>query len=80
VLVFVKVKIPSADTLVAQHPIGRRELSHNQPASAEVFDEAAEDSVSNSGHGREHRSWSNADVADGEGVWKGAQGWLIAGF
>src|SRR5208283_3552186 len=63
-LVFIKVKVASADALVAQDAVGRSELGHDQPASAQVFDEAAEDGIGDSGHGSQHGGGSDADVAD----------------
>jgi len=66
VLVFVKVKIASADALIAKHSVGRGELGHDQAASAEVLDEAAEDGVGDSGHGGEDGGGRDADVAYAE--------------
>jgi len=53
VLVFVEVEVASADSLVAEEAVGGGELGHDQAASAEVFDEAAEDGVGDTGHGGE---------------------------
>src|SRR6266478_3308501 len=72
-LVFVEVQIASADTLVAEHAVGRGELGHNQPASAEILDEAAKDGVGDAGHGSEHGGGGDSDPADqkagGEHPW-----------
>ena len=59
-LVFVEMEI-SLGLLVfsAQHAIGGRELGHDQAASAEIADEAAEDRIRNARHGREHGCGSN---------------------
>jgi hypothetical protein len=65
-LVFVKVEITPADALVAQHAVGRGELGHDQSASAEVLDEAAEDGIGYSGHRGEDGGGGDADVAYAE--------------
>src|ERR1700731_3230195 len=62
-LVLIKVKVASADALVAQNAIGRGELGHDQPASPEVLDEAAKDGVGDSGHGGQDGGGRDADVA-----------------
>src|SRR6266852_3498055 len=67
VLVFVEMKVASPNAKIAQDAVGRGELGHNQAASAEVLDEAAEDGVGNAGHGREHGGGSDADAADLQG-------------
>jgi hypothetical protein len=64
VLVLIKMKVPSADALVAHHSVGRGELGHDQPASTEVFDEAAENGVGHAGHGCEDGCGRDADAAN----------------
>ena len=49
-LVFIEMEITlGLLVLLAKHAVGRGELSHDEPAAAEVADEAAEDCVSNAG-------------------------------
>src|SRR5215813_656892 len=42
------------------------ELSHDQPATAQIPDEAAENGVGHARHGREHRRWSNGHTSDAQ--------------
>ena len=64
-LVFVKMQIALSFLIfLTQNTIGRGELGHDQPASAQVADEAAEDSVGHAGHGREHGGRSDFHAAD----------------
>ena len=63
-LVLVKMKVPPLDPLVTQHAVSRSELGHDQPASAQALDEAAEDRVSDAGHRRKHCGGTNLHVAD----------------
>ena len=54
VLVFIEVEIALGLLIfLAEHAVGRGELGHDQAASAQVADEAAEDGVGDAGHGRE---------------------------
>jgi hypothetical protein len=60
VLVFIEMQIAlGLLILLAQHAVGRGELGHDQAASAEVADEAAEDGVGDAGHGSEHGGGSD---------------------
>jgi hypothetical protein len=61
------MKVSSADALVAQHTVSRGELGHDQAASAKALDEAAEDSVGDARHGREHSGGGDRDVANLQG-------------
>ena len=72
-LVFIEVQVASADALVAEHAVGGGELGHDQAASAEILDEAAEDGVGDAGHGGEDGGGRDADVANGEGSGKRAR-------
>jgi len=66
VLVFVKVKIALGLLILhAEDAVGRRELGHDEAASAEVADEAAEDGVGDAGHGGEDGRGGDGDGADG---------------
>jgi len=52
VLVFVEVKIALGFFVFgAEDPVGGGEFSHDEAAASEVADEAAEDSIGDSGHG-----------------------------
>ena len=64
------MQVATADALVAQHAVGRSELGHDQAASAQVLDEAAEDGVGDAGHGGEDGGGGDADVADLQGRWE----------
>ena len=48
---------------VAQDAVSRGELGHDQTAAAEVANEAAEDSIRNTGHGREDGGRGNGHAA-----------------
>ncbi len=68
---FVVVKVQIALALgfaAAEQPVGRGELGHDEPASTEVFDEAAEDSVRHPGHRGENRGGRNPHIADQDGI------------
>ena len=76
VLVFVEVEIALGLLIfLAQNSVGRGELGHDETASAEVADEAAEDGVGDAGHGREDSGWGDCDRADlqggGNNLWDG---------
>ena len=73
-LVFVEVQVASANALIAEDAVGGGELGHDQAASAEIFDEAAEDGVGDSGHRGQDGGGRDADVAYGEGRGEGARG------
>src|ERR1039457_6057599 len=67
------MKVASADALVAQYAVGRGELSHDEAATAEILDEAAEDGVGDAGHGREHGGGGDREVANLQGRGKHAR-------
>ena len=74
VLVFVEVEIAlGLLVLLAEHAVGRGELGHDQAASAQVADEAAEDGVGDAGHGGEDRRGGDGDGADGKAGRDGLQ-------
>jgi hypothetical protein len=81
-LVFIEMEVASANALIAEDAVGGGEFGHDQAASAEILDEAAEDGVGDSGHRGKHGGGSDADVADGEGSGENARGGLarIAGW
>ena len=58
------MKVASPNAKVAQDAVSRSELGHDQAASAQVLDEAAEDGVGYAGHGRKHGGRSDADIPD----------------
>src|ERR1700680_5276105 len=63
-LVFVEVQVAFGLLIfLAEYTVGRGELGHDQAASAEVADEAAEDSVGPSGHGGEDGCGVDVDGA-----------------
>src|ERR1035441_2240450 len=53
--------------LVPDDAVGRGELGHHESAAAEITDEAAEDGVGDSGHGRENGGGTDFDGAEGYG-------------
>ena len=55
--------------LRAKHAVGRSELGHDQPASAQVANEASEYRVSNARHGSQDGRRSNPHIADQQGCW-----------
>src|SRR5690349_14698477 len=57
----------------AQDAVGRGELGHDESASAEVADEAAEDGVGDSSHGSEHGGRRDRDSANQDGLRHGLQ-------
>ena len=70
VFVFVEVEIAlSLLIFFAEHTVSRGELSHDQAASAQVANEAAEDGVGDAGHGGEDRRGGDGDGADGKTGW-----------
>src|SRR5580693_2397005 len=53
--VFIKMEVAlGLLVLLAEHAIGRGELSHDQPTAIQVADEPPEDRVGNAGHRRQH--------------------------
>jgi hypothetical protein len=50
---------------VADDAVGGGELGHHEAASAEIANEAAEDGVGDSSHGREHGGGTDFDGAEG---------------
>src|ERR1035441_4457127 len=68
-LVFVEVEIAfGLLVFFAEHAVSRGELGHDQAASAEVANEAAEDGIGDSGHGGQDRGGGDGDGADREAV------------
>src|SRR5271163_1048697 len=67
------MKVASADTRISQQAIGRGEFGHDQSASPKILDEAAEDGVGDSGHGRQHGRRRDTNVADAERLRKRAR-------
>jgi hypothetical protein len=73
-LIFVEMQVASADSFVAKDSVGGSEFGHNEAASAEIFNEAAEDRVGDSGHGSENGGGGDADVAYSQGSGKSPGG------
>src|SRR5208337_811486 len=70
-LVLIKVQILPAHLFVAQHPIGGRELGHNQPAAAQVLDEPPKHRVRDASHGSQHRCRTNLNSPNPQTLWEG---------
>ncbi len=65
VLVFVEMKIAFCLLIfLAENAVGRGELGHDEAASAEVADKAAEDRIGNACHGREDGGGGDGDGTD----------------
>jgi hypothetical protein len=75
-LVVIEMQVAAAHAAVAEHAVGGSELGHDQPAAAEIADEAAENRVGNAGHGGQNRSRRQRHRANPEG---GGDGRLRAG-
>src|SRR5437879_3233617 len=79
-LVFVEVQIAFGLLIfLAEYTVGRGELGHDQAASAEVADEAAEDSVGHSGHGGEDSCGGDVDGPDRKTCGDWLEEWCLAG-
>jgi len=64
-LVFVEVQVALGFLVFrAKHAIGRGELGHDQPASAEVANEASKDGIGNASHGSQNGRGSDLNIAD----------------
>src|SRR5580700_3640231 len=64
-LVVIEMEIAlSLLVLGAEHAVGRGELGHDQPASAQVADEAPEDCVGDAGHRREYGCGGDLKATD----------------
>ena len=55
-------------------PMRAGELSHDEPAPAQISNKAAEYGIRHAGHGREHRGWGEIHRADRELGWKDLHG------
>src|ERR1700683_839156 len=64
-LVLIEMEIPLGLLIFFAEPaVCRGELSHDQPAAAEIADEAPENRIGDPGHGSKNRSGSEAHAAD----------------
>ncbi len=65
-LVFIEMEIAlGLLVLLAEYAVGRGELGHDEAASAQVADEAAENRIRDAGHGSEHGRRGDLDAANG---------------